>query len=644
MKANLLIAAAALAAFASCGPKTVPVNVSLVTQACAGSSSPSPLAGVGFLRFTITSNGNALPPEIVALGAQHATLPQIPLGTASIEVDGLTTADASGRLVSSGTTGTFAITAASQPLTLTVFLRAVGSFTPTAGASAPTQCTQLTSPRAYHEQLLLSDGKVLIYGGLQYPQSVDWTLALAIPPMVVPGTQYLSSAEIYDPQAGTFTAAPSWPDQTLSPSPRAFGEGFALAGGGAVIVGGENGGATGNVLLDPAWNGGLYDPGASPVWGIVRTQSPHAHGCAAADVTGHLLVVGGYTPPLGSPTSPETSVITASPIAEYFDPKQTGIINPLEADPLPSEATVQICTPAGCGQYPIAAGRADQACSGFAGASPATAGLVFEAGGATIDPTGQTATILGDFFFYDFGSSALTKQPDFIPYLTAPTSSAPVMVAGGLQRPRARAKAVALVVQEPGASSGSDAVLVTGGMTCFAGAQGGLPGCAPDFADGGTSGQLADPPYDYLQLPDGGPSVAQETELIHFPGNQVTVSEGPAMASPRIDHCAVALPDGRAVLLGGLGGTGPSDFGTVATAELLYDDPTSGTAIPGSQPIVPGLGEARAGMACTLLPDGSILVTGGIQTTGPLNGTTQPVKTLSSAEIFQPVPLTASSQ
>ncbi|MHB1843278.1 MAG: Kelch repeat-containing protein [Deltaproteobacteria bacterium] len=652
-RAQLALAAllSALAIATACGPKTVPISVALVTQACAGGATSSPLSGVEFLRFTVSSNGGTLDTQTVAAGAHHLALPQIPLGTANIEVDGLSSSDPSAVLLATGTTGQFTITADAAPLSLTLFLRRAGAFTPTASAQSPAACSHLTVARAYHQQTLLPNGQVFIYGGLQYPATVNWTQALAIPPMVVAGTQYLSSAEIYDPQTGAFTVAANWPDTQNSPSPRAFGQAFALSGGTAIVVGGENAGAPGNQLLDPAWYGGLFDPGGNPVWSPVRTASPHAHGCLAADTQGHLLVSGGYAPPLNLPSnSSETSIISASPVAEYFDPNPPpGPIAPREADALPPDAGIGQCGPTGC-DFPIAAGRADQACSGFAGVSNLTANLLFEAGGANVDQTGEQATILGDFFFYEFATSHVSNQPDFVPYLTAPASSGGVVVGGQLRQPRLRAKAVELLVQETGATSPSDAVLVTGGFTCTTPAPNGLPGCVPDFVDGGTSGQLADPPFAYFQneqnQTQGGTQapVGQQTELIHFPGNIVTNDRGPDMLASRIDHCAVPLPDGRAVLLGGLGGASAATFGTLSSAEVIYADPASGTAVPASQPVSTGMTEARAGMACTLLPDGSILVTGGIQTTGPLNGTTQPVATLQSAEIFQPVPLIAASK
>ncbi|RYZ40619.1 MAG: hypothetical protein EOO71_15370 [Myxococcaceae bacterium] len=83
-------------------------------------------------------------------------------------------------------------------------------------------------------------------------------------------------------------------------------------------------------------------------------------------------------------------------------------------------------------------------------------------------------------------------------------------------------------------------------------------------------------------------------------------STGPALF-PRSHACAVSLTDGRVVLLGGQG----DDFGTpraTAWAELILP-------VKDGRPIVLGLPlmpQPRTGLSCTALPDGSVLVVGGV--------------------------------
>jgi hypothetical protein len=88
------------------------------------------------------------------------------------------------------------------------------------------------------------------------------------------------------------------------------------------------------------------------------------------------------------------------------------------------------------------------------------------------------------------------------------------------------------------------------------------------------------------------------------------------MASPRQRHTATLLPDGRVLVVGGLGpGRG--------TAEL-YDPATNSWSSAGT------LVQARANHQAVLLPDGTVLVLGG----------RQPGKPLPDAEIFSPKTLT----
>src|SRR5262245_45992282 len=79
-------------------------------------------------------------------------------------------------------------------------------------------------------------------------------------------------------------------------------------------------------------------------------------------------------------------------------------------------------------------------------------------------------------------------------------------------------------------------------------------------------------------------------------------SEPPASGwSVAPGQSATMLPDGRWLIAGGLGPTGP-----VATAALWH--PGTGEL----QLLTPGLGVARAGHTATLLPTGAVLVFGGI--------------------------------
>jgi len=93
-----------------------------------------------------------------------------------------------------------------------------------------------------------------------------------------------------------------------------------------------------------------------------------------------------------------------------------------------------------------------------------------------------------------------------------------------------------------------------------------------------------------------------------------------ALVTARFDHTATLLPDGRVLLAGGLTGSEGSPA-TTATAELL--DPTDGTSVPTGSLIT-----ARSGASAVLLSTGKVLVAGGRGPDGAV---------LATAELFDPV-------
>jgi WD40 repeat protein len=90
-----------------------------------------------------------------------------------------------------------------------------------------------------------------------------------------------------------------------------------------------------------------------------------------------------------------------------------------------------------------------------------------------------------------------------------------------------------------------------------------------------------------------------------------------SMVTPRSSHTATLLPDGRVLVAGGLTW---DDLTPTATAELY--DPGTGSFVPTGS-----METARFGQTATLLADGRVLVTGGYGSAGSY---------LASAEVYDP--------
>jgi hypothetical protein len=105
---------------------------------------------------------------------------------------------------------------------------------------------------------------------------------------------------------------------------------------------------------------------------------------------------------------------------------------------------------------------------------------------------------------------------------------------------------------------------------------------------------------------------------------------GPSLDVPRGNICALTLNDNRVLVTGGRGGH------TVISSQNIVGTYTdNGNADPGTAFAYAKIGtmtDARYFHTCTLLQDGSVLVTGGI------NESTGTFDTLSSMEIFVPRP------
>jgi Galactose oxidase, central domain len=147
---------------------------------------------------------------------------------------------------------------------------------------------------------------------------------------------------------------------------------------------------------------------------------------------------------------------------------------------------------------------------------------------------------------------------------------------------------------------------------------------------GGTAAEAGATPAPGESSPPTG-QVTDEAEL--FDPSTGTFSATGSMTRPRVWHTATLLADGKVLIVGGtlssdLGASsssGPADT-TPQTAEIY--DPASGTFSATGAP-----GAPRMWHAATLLPDGHVLVTGGLNQSGAGTGADPFLK---SAELFDP--------
>jgi hypothetical protein len=163
-----------------------------------------------------------------------------------------------------------------------------GMFTPTTGS--------MTAARVGHTATLLGNGKVLITGGATDASETA-----------------LSSAELYDPAAGTFTAT-AGPMTTARVSHTAT----LLQNGKVLIVGGDvifyNGFA--NTNIQSLASAEIFDPGTGTFTGTGSLSVARESHTATLLNDGRVLVAGGSDGTLGNPTPAATVYATA----ELFDP------------------------------------------------------------------------------------------------------------------------------------------------------------------------------------------------------------------------------------------------------------------------------------------------------------------------------------
>jgi hypothetical protein len=156
----------------------------------------------------------------------------------------------------------------------------------------------MTDPRIFHTATLLNNGLVLVAGGSQIPGTLD-------------------SAEIYDPNSGTFTATNGAMTQA-----RHHHTATLLKDGTVLVAGGDNGGG----LLEATafLSAEIYDPTAGTFAATGAMFSPRTWQTATLLADGKVLMAGG-SPAVDSTINPNTGTGTGLPVgalpnAELYSP------------------------------------------------------------------------------------------------------------------------------------------------------------------------------------------------------------------------------------------------------------------------------------------------------------------------------------
>ncbi len=494
----------------------------------------------------------------------------------------------------------------------------------------------MTIARAYHSDVLLPNGTVLVVGGVGAsgsilsradvydPRAGRWThtqsmragragvTAILLPTgrVLVAGgasgvagsSTVLASAEIYDPASGVWTATGHMTTARYDYSATLLPSGMVIVAGGV--------GVTGSALASAE----LYNPATGRWTSTGSLSTPRAAHTATLLPTGQVLVAGGATGTFG------TGPVLQS--AELYNPRTGRWVT---TGSMQSPRAVHTATLLPTGRVLVTGGEDGQ----LDGSSVLASAELYDPAMGRWTATGSmaesrynhTATLLSD------GSVLVTGGQD-------ESVAGEALRSTEIYDPRTAqwTLAASMATARTGHTAtllADGRVLVTGGNTKSA--------AGPTAADAETFDPRASQP---TALSDASKPRAQFTATL-LPGGMVLVAGGiyapPArlarssaelynprsttwtltgsMGVARASQTATLLPDGRVLVVGGFNTTG-----ILASAEIY--DPRTGLWTATGQ-----LHVARAYHTSTLLPDGSVLVVGGLGQTG---------SALSSAEVYSP--------
>jgi hypothetical protein len=523
----------------------------------------------------------------------------------------------------------------------------------------------MTRARVHHTATLLPSGKVLVAGGSdrQKPAGDTPSLCPTVDGVACEHCVGLASAEVYDPETGTFAEVPM-------PVGRACHTAHLLEGGSVLLIGGGGDPIENLTMLwgEPRVELSLYDDGAfttlatslnSPRWAHVSVLNPTRNEILVSLGKNHLklLEAGGTDPGSGEPI--QLSEIIDLDLLLAPSP-------PTKAIPVPQAETPDQCGPyAGQGGAGGAAGVvACPAGRSFAAATLTRDGEALLVGGTAQTELSPEADVF-DFTTQSFEPAAL-PAPAPRPVLTTLVTGA-TLLAGQTAPHR-------LYDTDRWAFAGEMAAMATarswhtmtplpGGDFLVAGGQG-WDSEINNFAYLDTA-ELFDPDSmtstllparmstrrsthtaTYLPprggrsarvlltggiiLSDSTPPVGDQfktTEAadLYDPSTKTFATVGP-MKRKRAWHSATLLPDGRVLIVGGAGDYILKEKTPLeASAEIF--DPASGEFREIAPP-----SSGRMYQSATLLPSGTVLVAAGYSVFDGIF----PAKPVSTAEIFEP--------
>ncbi len=133
--------------------------------------------------------------------------------------------------------------------------------------------------------------------------------------------------------------------------------------------------------------------------------------------------------------------------------------------------------------------------------------------------------------------------------------------------------------------------------------------------------------YSTAGAPDGNAKPVAASELLGLKEGAPFVAVGPSVIA-RGELCAVSLPDGRALTSGGRRVASDAGFASSGVVELITPTANVTGGVLGMMPLAP----ARYLHTCTPLPDGSVLIAGG------LDASDGGARLAAGTYVFMPVP------